>query len=63
MADKDLIKRWVEKAEEYFGYASLSLKEGIPFFLQMCWRFQHAARSILMRIFWPASPSSAIFMI
>jgi HEPN domain-containing protein len=40
MADKALIKRWVEKAEEDFGYASLSLKEGISFYPQICWHFQ-----------------------
>jgi hypothetical protein len=43
MAEKALIKRWVEKAEEDFGYASLSMKEGLSFFPQICWHFQQAA--------------------
>ena len=63
MAEKALIKRWVEKAEEDFGYASLSLKEGLSFFPQICWHFQQAAEKYLKAIFWPVSWSSVKFMI
>lgn len=47
MAEKALIKRWVEKAEEDLGYASLSLEQGFSFFPQICWHFQQAAEKYL----------------
>jgi hypothetical protein len=32
MADPELVKKWIQKADEDFGYASLSLKEEFTFF-------------------------------
>lgn len=47
MADPELVKRWIQKADEDFGYAALSLKEEFTFFPQICWHFQQAAEKYL----------------
>jgi len=47
MADAALVKKWMEKADEDFGYATLSLKEGFSFFPQICWHFHQAAEKYL----------------
>jgi HEPN domain-containing protein len=47
MADPELVKRWIQKADEDFGYAALSLEEGFTFFPQICWHFQQAAEKYL----------------
>lgn len=47
MAESELVKKWIEKTNEDFGYASLSLKEEFKYFPQICWHFQQAAEKIL----------------
>ena len=47
MADPELVKKWIQKADEDFGYAALSLKEEFTFFPQICWHFQQAAEKYL----------------
>lgn len=47
MAEKELVKEWVKKADEDFGYASLSLDEEFEYFPQICWHFQQAAEKYL----------------
>ncbi len=47
MAEPELVKKWVEKADEDFGYAVLSLKEGFSFFPQICWHFHQATEKYL----------------
>jgi HEPN domain-containing protein len=47
MADPELIKKWMQKADEDFGYASLSLQEEFTFFPQIYWHFQQAAEKYL----------------
>jgi HEPN domain-containing protein len=47
MAELELVKEWIGKAEEDFGYASLSLDEEFEYFPQICWHFQQAAEKYL----------------
>ena len=47
MAEPELVKKWVQKADEDFGYAALSLEEGFEYFPQICWHFQQAAEKYL----------------
>ena len=47
MADPELVKKWIQKADEDLGYADLSLKEEFTFFPQICWHFQQAAEKYL----------------
>ena len=43
MADVSLVKQWMEKAEEDFGYAEKSLQDELEFFAQICFHFHQAA--------------------
>ena len=47
MAEKELVKRWVEKADQDFGYACASLEEELEYFPQICWLYQQAAEKYL----------------
>lgn len=47
MAETALIKKWLTKSDEDFGYASLSLDEEFNYFPQICWHFQQAAEKCL----------------
>lgn len=47
MAEAELVKKWMEKADGDFGYASLSLEEEFEYFPQICWHFQQAAEKYL----------------
>jgi HEPN domain-containing protein len=47
MAKVELVIEWIKKADEDFGYASLSLEEEFEYFPQICWHFQQAAEKIL----------------
>ena len=47
MAEAELVKKWIKKADDDFGYASLSLKEEFEYFPQICWHFQQAAEKYL----------------
>jgi HEPN domain-containing protein len=46
MVDKKLIKEWLEKADEDFGFASSVLEES-SYFAQICFHFQQAAEKYL----------------
>ena len=47
MVDYGLFEEWIEKADEDFGYASLSLDEEFEYFPQICFHFQQAAEKYL----------------
>jgi len=47
MAEAELVKKWLLKAEEDFGYAALTLEEEFEYFPQICWHFQQAAEKYL----------------
>ena len=47
MAEKALVRDWLRKADEDFGYASSSLEEELEYFPQICWHFQQAAEKYL----------------
>lgn len=47
MAEAQLVKKWIEKANEDFGYASASLADEYEYFPQICWHFQQAAEKYL----------------
>jgi len=47
MAEAELVKKWVEKADEDFGYASSSLEDELQYFPQICWHFQQATEKYL----------------
>lgn len=42
MVDPKLINSWVEKADEDLKFASVSLKEGLEFYPQICFLLQQA---------------------
>ena len=42
----EIIKEWIEKAEEDFGFASISI-EHTNYFAQICFHFQQAAEKYL----------------
>jgi HEPN domain-containing protein len=46
MVDKRLIREWLEKAEEDFGFAS-SVIEDSPYYPQICFHYQQAAEKYL----------------
>lgn len=47
MAEIDFVRKWTEKADSDFGYASLSLDEEFEYFPQICWFFQQSAEKYL----------------
>lgn len=46
MPQDEVVKEWIEKAEEDFGFASLGLKE-MGYFPQVCFHFQQSAEKYL----------------
>jgi HEPN domain-containing protein len=42
----EIIKEWIEKAEEEFGFASTSIEQ-TDYFAQICFHFQQAAEKYL----------------
>ena len=42
----EIVKEWIEKAEEDFGFASLNIEHG-NYFSQTCFHFQQAAEKYL----------------
>jgi HEPN domain-containing protein len=42
----EIIKEWIEKAEEEFGFASTSIEQ-TDYFAQVCFHFQQAAEKYL----------------
>lgn len=47
MADIEIIRDWVKKADEDFQFAVLNLKEQNPFYAQICFHFHQAAEKYL----------------
>ena len=47
MADIEIIRDWVKKAEEDFQFAVVNLKEQKPFYGQICFHFHQAAEKYL----------------
>lgn len=47
MADRSIIREWLDKADEDFRFAEANLKEGSDFFAQICFHFQQAAEKYL----------------
>jgi HEPN domain-containing protein len=46
MQNKEVVKEWIDKAEEDFGFASISI-EYTDYFAQICFHFQQAAEKYL----------------
>lgn len=46
MQNEEVVKEWIEKAEEDFGFASTSI-EHTDYFAQICFHFQQAAEKYL----------------
>lgn len=46
MIENEVVKEWMEKAEEDFGFASLSLEQ-TEYFAQVCFHFQQASEKYL----------------
>ena len=49
MQDKEIVREWIEKAEEDFGFAASAL-ELEKYFAQICFHFQQAAEKYLKAI-------------
>ena len=47
MADADIVREWLAKADEDFEFASINLAEGKPFNPQICFHFQQAVEKYL----------------
>jgi HEPN domain-containing protein len=47
MAEVRLVQEWLEKAAEDFAFARVNLKEGKPFYAQICFHFHQAAEKYL----------------
>lgn len=47
MSDINLVNKWIEKADEDFGFASISLADELEFFAQICFHFHQAAEKYL----------------
>jgi len=47
MADKEIIREWVIKAEDDFHFARISLIEKKPFWAHICFLFQQSAEKYL----------------
>lgn len=47
MQNEEVVKEWVEKAEEDFGFASSSLKLENNYFTQVCFHFHQSAEKYL----------------
>jgi len=46
LQNEEVVKEWIEKAEEDFGFASISIKH-TTYFAQICFHFQQAAEKYL----------------
>ena len=46
MQHKEVVKEWIEKAEEDFGFAASSLENG-KYYAQICFHFQQAVEKYL----------------
>jgi HEPN domain-containing protein len=47
MADAEIVREWLDKADEDFQFASIVLTEGKPYHPQICFHFQQAAEKYL----------------
>jgi HEPN domain-containing protein len=47
MADSKIVREWLEKADEDFGFASANLTEENQFYAQICFHFHQAAEKYL----------------
>jgi HEPN domain-containing protein len=47
MADPEILKEWISKAEDDFQFAHISLNENKPFFAHICFLFQQSAEKYL----------------
>jgi len=47
MADREIISEWLQKAEDDFQFARISLDEKKPFVAQICFLFQQSAEKYL----------------
>ena len=47
MADIEIVREWLEKAEEDFEFALVNLREKKPFYAQICFHFHQAAEKYL----------------
>jgi HEPN domain-containing protein len=47
MVDVEIIKEWISKADDDFGFALINLQEGKRFTAQICFHFQQSAEKYL----------------
>ena len=47
MVDIEIIEDWIKNGDEDFEFAAQNLKEGKPFYAQICFHFQQAAEKYL----------------
>jgi len=47
MVDDEIVKEWIEKADEDFEFALVNFREEKQFFAQICFHFQQAAEKYL----------------
>lgn len=47
MVSPEIVKEWLDKADEDFKFASINLTEGHNFYAQICFHFQQAAEKYL----------------
>ena len=47
MVDVEIVREWLEKADEDFEFARLNLQEKKPFYAQICFHFHQAAEKYL----------------
>ena len=47
MAEAEIVREWIEKADEDFEFASVNLDEGKPFHAQICYHFGQATEKYL----------------
>lgn len=47
MANQQIVKEWIAKADEDFQYAKVSLDEKLPFYSQICFHLHQAAEKYL----------------
>ena len=47
MVDVEIVREWLEKADEDFEFARVNLQERKPFYAQICFHFHQAAEKCL----------------
>lgn len=47
MADIEIVKEWLDKADEDFNFADANLREESTFYAQICFHFQQSAEKYL----------------